>query len=226
MFIKKIFQNNADESVHRQFIRFGKGIFEKRAVINVKKSTNIEISTSSDFANDLVLFICDLAGNINAEGIVLSREQISEFNSKKKKELFSHDIKKKFNSDELKKIAGSSYASLLDCSAEGILLKIKKKLQKPSKKKEAKVDEKFCILSLDRKYFQKFHDEFLFDLANEFKKVHIEHKYIINEIIIPKEFEKEKDFEKVRQLAKKKGKLIRKIVVDGKESEKEIDFLA
>ena len=223
--MKKIFQNNADEYVHRQFVRFGKGIFEKRAVINVKKKDNIEISASFELANDLILFVSDLAENINAEGIVLSKENIPGFNAKKKKEVLSYDVKKKFNADELKKIVGNSYASLLDCSADGISLKIKKKLPRASKKKEAKADEKFCQLSIDRKYFQKFHDEFLFDIPNEFKKVHIEHKYAINEIIIPKELEKEGNFEKIRQLAKKKGKLIRKIVVDGKELVKEKDLL-
>ena len=40
-FIKKIFTGKFDETVHRQFIRFGKGEYRRRALLNLWKTKNI-----------------------------------------------------------------------------------------------------------------------------------------------------------------------------------------
>jgi hypothetical protein len=55
------------------------------------------------------------------------------------------------------------------------------------------------------------------------KKAKIEHELNINEIVIP---ENEKDPAKMREMALRKGKIIRKINFDGKESSKAYDFEA
>ena len=34
-FIKKIFENQVDEKVHSQFTRYGKGIFEYKALLDI-----------------------------------------------------------------------------------------------------------------------------------------------------------------------------------------------
>jgi len=227
MFIKKIFENKIDESVHKHFIRFGKGIYDKRAIINVtKNSEKIRMSTSFEFANDLVVFVSGLAQKFSVKGVILSKEKIDGFDFRKKTGIFCATIEKEMSSYELKQLAEKAYATLLDCNAPGISLKIKKKLPKPSKTGETKVDEKFCVLELDKRFWQKLHDEFLFDLPNEMKKGKIEHSYFIKEIVLPPSSEKETDFEKLRILAKKKGILQRKIIADGKEIIKEKEFVA
>ena len=43
-FIKKIFEGKIDNLVHEQFIRFSKGIFENKAVMNIVKSGKIKIN--------------------------------------------------------------------------------------------------------------------------------------------------------------------------------------
>lgn len=226
MFIKKIFEGKADESVHKQFVRFGKGQFNGRAIINVKKSDKINISTSFEFANELVLFVSGLASLFKVQGIVLSKNQLERLQGKKKQGLYSYQISKEIGSEELKQLA-SCYAALLDCSSpEGkIELRIKKKIPRPrpsNKSSEAKFDEKFCQLELENKFWFQFHDEFLFDMPKELKKARIKHSYIIEEIVMPKGMA---DFEQIRQEAKRKGKLIRKAIVDGKELVKEIGLL-
>jgi hypothetical protein len=55
------------------------------------------------------------------------------------------------------------------------------------------------------------------------KKVEIYHDLIITDIILPKG---ETDFAKMREMAKRKGKVVRKIFVDEKETRREAGFEA
>lgn len=222
MFIKKIFEGKVDETVHKQFVRFGKGTYSMRAVMNVLRQTDqIKISSSFELANDFVDFISNLTLKFSVNGIILSKEKIEGLDFRKKANILVCDINREMENIELKRLATSSYATLLDCNAPGIFLKIKKTLPKPGKSGETKVNDKFCVLELNKKFWPQAHDAFFFDLPLEFKKARIEHTYIITDIILPKS---EKDFEKIRIIAKRKGRLIRKIIVDGKESVKEKSF--
>jgi len=228
MFIKKIFENKIDESVHRQFVRFSKGQFENRAIINIRKTSMIKITTSFELANDLVKFISFLSSEFKIKGLLMIKEQISDLKGKKKKGFFVYDIDKKISGEELKSLVSKANYTLFDCVSEdnSIDLKIKKRLPRPGKGSKAKVNDKFCQLILSLKYWPQVQKEFLFDLPSEIKKVHFEHTYIIKDINIPKELEKEGDYEKIRLGVKRTGKIIRKAIVDGKESIKEKDFTA
>jgi len=59
--------------------------------------------------------------------------------------------------------------------------------------------------------------------VGDFKEVKISHDFIINDIDIPKN---EKDFVKMRENAIRKGKVVRKMDIDGKKQEKEAEFEA
>jgi hypothetical protein len=59
--------------------------------------------------------------------------------------------------------------------------------------------------------------------VSDFKKAEIDHKFIINEIIQP---EGETDYARIRELAKRKGEIIREALIDGKEIRKKMDFEA
>ena len=54
----------------------------------------------------------------------------------------------------------------------------------------------------------------------------IKHDFIINEIVIPDELKNEKDFAKIREMSRRKGKIIRNLNIDGKDVKKEIEFEA
>ncbi len=228
MFIKKIFENQVDETVHKQFIRFSKGQYDRKSIINIKKGPKIKVTTSFELANDIVFFIASLAPKFKVKGILLTKQEIPDIERKKKKDLFNYNIDKDLDSGELKDFVSKAFFVLFDCISQDntIELKTKKKLPKPGKGSKSKINDKFCQLILDQKYWNQVHDEFLFDLPYDIKKAHIEHSYIINEIKIPKEFEKQRDFEKIRLEAKRAGKIIRKIVVDKKEIVKETEFTA
>lgn len=213
-FIKRIWQGNGEEA-HYQFVRFSKGRFEGRAVLNLHKTSKIKLKGSFEWANDFVNLANELE-DMKFSGVVLSREELELENEKKKKAIFQYDVFD-IDSEKINEIKNKAYALLLSGEGEGIILKIKKKLPKPGKS-EKKIDDKFCQLELDLKYWDKVREAFMFPEGKKFKVSHI---FEINEIILP---EGEKDFEKIRLLAKRKGKIIRKLEIDKKESEEEKEF--
>ena len=221
-FIKKIFLEKVDDSVHFQFIKFSKGIFDNKAVMNISRNGKIKISGTYELANNLILFIASLTKSLKVSGLLLSKNEIKDLNGKKKSGLFNYQLDQEISSEKLNEISSQAYYMLFDCSAPGIEFKTKKKLPRPSNKSIDKVKDKFCVASLDLKFWPSVKDEFLFDMP-EGKKYRMIHKYEIKEIILPKN---EIDSEKMRLLAKKKGKLTRKVEIDGKEAVKETEFIA
>lgn len=222
-FIKKILNDTIDNSVHAQFVKFSKGVFENKAVINISRNdAKIKISSTYELANELVLLAAILTNKLKVSGLLLSKEKIPEFNGKEKGSLFSYIIDQEIESKRLIEIMQQSYYALLNCSAPELELKIKQKLPRPSSKGIDKVNDKFCVMNLDIKFWSQVKDEFLSDLP-EGKKYRMIHKYEIKEIILPKG---EKDFDKIRILAKRKGILTRKADVDGKEIVKQKEFSA
>jgi len=230
-FVKKIINNQIDDSVHSQFIRFGKGEYKGRFPLSLWKSKKIKLKGGFEFANDFVK-LCSEFGNCKGSGIVLSKKDISDMmveknikgNSEKKKGgLYYQNTldDQELTKEQLQELEKESYFSLLDLEGNDFKLKIKKKLPKPGKN-EDKIDDKFCQLEADEKYYLKIKEDFFWD-APETKKIQIKHTLVINSIIMP---ENEKDFAKIRELSKRKGKIIRKLNVDEKELIKEYNFEA
>jgi hypothetical protein len=217
-FIKKIFIRRTDESIHRQFVRFGKGTFPGRAALNLVRGEKIKLRGSFEYANDFVSLVSEL-GDAKFLGIILSKEELQGLTPKKKSAVLTYEVTG-LSSGKIKEIAGKAYTMLLDAEGPGLSLKMKKKLPKPGKSGEAKIDDKFCILEADAKFWNQIKEAFMFP---ECKKAKVKHTYIIDEIEMPKG---EKDFEKIRLLSKRKGKLVRKTEIDGKEGIKEIEFEA
>lgn len=216
-FIKKIFRDEVDEDVHTKFVRFSKGIYKKRAVLSLQKSSKVKVKGSFEYANDFVLLVADLQ-NINFSGTILSKEHLDLEEEKKKSGVYSYNIE--INSEKIKDLKDRVYYFLLDVNTEEIKLKIKKKLPKPGKSEEGKVDDSFCVLEADLKFWSKIKETFFWDVP-DCKKCKIEHMYEIKELIMP---EREKDFEKIRLLSKRKGKIIRKLEIDKREQIKEKEF--
>lgn len=218
-FIWNIFHDKIDETVHRQFIRFGKGEYRKRGLLSLWKTKTVKIKGSFEFSNDFALFVAGLS-NVGFNGIILSKNELPGFYGVKKEGKFVYDVKE-INSNKIKELAPKIYCFLLNADGPGIKLRIKGKLPKPGKS-EAKVDEKFCQLELDERYNKAAKEDFFWDLP-ECKKAQIEHTFVIKDITLPKG---EKDYAKIREMAKRKGKIIRIANVDGREIRKEAEFEA
>lgn len=214
-FLKKVLAGKSDEDSHRYFTRFGKGEFARRFLLSLNKGNKIKIKASFEFANDFVKFVRENS-NIKFSGKVLSREKVSGREGRKKAGVFVYEIEQ----SSLEEF-DNAYFFLLDANNSEIVLKIKKSLPKPGKEAE-KIDDKFCLLETDLKYWPKLKEAFFWDIP-ECKKAEIGHTLKITGIILPKG---EKDPSKIRELAKRKGAIIRKMTIDGKGSAKEIPFEA
>lgn len=228
-FIKKVFEGECDESIHQQFIRFGKGEYKSRFLIRLLKTKKVKVKTSFEFANDLVR-LCAEFGNCNASGIVLSKKDISKImsennikgNSEEKKQglYYQNNIdEQELTKKQLVELGKESYFTLLDLEGNGFKLKIKKKLPKPGKS-ENKIDNKFCQLEADERFYSSIKEDFLWDVP-EVKKVDVKHDIFVENIVMPEE---DNDYSKIREIAKRKGKIIRSVIIDKKEIKKEIGF--
>ena len=220
-FIKKIFENKADELVHKQFVRFGKGNYEC-ALLTIKKSGRLYVKTSFEFSNDIVYLIAQEAdSDIEISGNIIAFHEIKldlENESAKRGKVYKAEIKKqKIKKEKLKEIYENFKLDnlLLNLEANNCSLKCKSSLPRPG----GKIKDDFCSASFDNLSLLK---EFVFE-ADNFKEVKIKHIFEITDMIVSKD--DEDDFARARINAKRKGKIIRIATIDGKEIKKEHDLL-
>ncbi len=232
-FIKKIFQGEPDSLAHLQFQKFSRGEFRNRALIKARKTKDkYTISTTPEFANELVRFCAEKLGDekTQVKGAIVSTSDLKE-------EIEFKDIKqfqgvKRYIID--REMAGNEIIDLLEkfpkaffalsFSSGDTSLKIKPKAPKSGKPKtkNKKPTPNFCkIVTLDRE----LGGSFVFEKP-DFKKAEISHTYIIKEIEIPGELKKTGDFAKIREEAKRKGTIIREAEIDGEKTKREKEFVA
>lgn len=234
-FIKKIVDGSVDELVHLQFQKFSKGEFKDRAVIEAKKTArNWAIKTSAEFATDLVLIVANEVGEEKVEvtGAIVSTvnlKEIDEFKDilasaevKQFQGVKRFILKQEMSGNEIKSIIDAFPKAFFGLTFNSEKSKLKIKAKAPKSGKPGKGDEApkadFCSLKTENPEIAK---EFIFE--GNFKVAKVNHVFVINEIIFP---EGEKDYSKIRELAKRKGTIIRKSELDGKEAVKEIAFEA
>ncbi|MBS3146165.1 hypothetical protein J4471_00530 [Candidatus Woesearchaeota archaeon] len=232
-FIKKLFENKIDGSVHLQFERYSKGIFEDKALIEIDKTKkNLKIKTSYEFAKEFVsLLALKIKDTAHISGVVITNNKefkdkvkfpiadVSQFAGIKKFQIAA-DISQDDLLNALKQFPNALFLLTFNTDYGNLTTKQKlPKSAKPGADKAAKAD--FCTFKTEDISFAK---EFLFDYDKDFSKVKIKHTFIIEELVIPKEFAN--DPAKARVNAKRKGKIKRFIEVDGITFEKEIKFEA
>lgn len=232
-FIKKVFDNKIDESVHQQFQKFSRGEFRDRALIKAKKTGNkFTIFTSSEFANDFVKYSAEKLGNrkTDVKGVIVSTLDLAGLDYKNKKQFMGikqYVIEKEISGHEIlelmKKFPKAFFG--LSFEADNTVLKIKPKAPKsakPSTKSDEAIKPDFCkIITEDAKI-----GEGLVFEKRDFKTAEIKHTFMINDMVIPSELKNEKDFAKVREGARRKGKIIRNATIDGKQDITEKEFEA
>jgi len=229
-FIKKAFDKRADELVHLQFQKFSKGEFRDKAVIEAKSSKkNYTIKTSAEFANELVRIMAEKLGDEKSsiKGAVVSTNDLTgELEFKEKKQF--QGVKRYLIDAEM---SGQEILNLLDkfpkaffalsFEAKGDKLKIKPKAPKSGKpgKSGGEVKADFCNLKTSDRSVA---ESFVFEKP-DFKTAKISHTFFIEGLIPPKD---EKDFAKIREIAKRKGRILRKVDIDGKDMTQEFEFEA
>jgi len=236
-FIKKIFLGKSDEFVHLQFQKFSRGEFIEKSMINASKSKDkYSISTTAEYANELVRSIAEHMKNnekTQVSGVLVSTrnlKEIPEFHQllanvevKQFMGIKQFKINTQMSKEEILNICNllpNSFLAL-SFSVNGTDLKIKPKAPKSAKPstsdKGPKVD--FCKIKTNDESLVK---ELIFDV-DKFKSIKIKHKYLITDIILPKN---QTDPAKIREMAIRKGKIIREVEVDGITHNKEAIFEA
>lgn len=228
-FIKKIFNGEVDEAVHLQFQKFSKGEFGNRALINAKKSKEkYTIKTTAEFANELIKIMAEKLGSqktLVTGAIVSTSDLKEELNPKEIKQFQGvkrYLIEKEMSGEEilglLEKLPKAFFA--LTFSYGDNTLKITPKAPKSGKpgKKDKKPKVNFCTLKTTDSEITR---DFIFEKA-DFKKAEINHTFFIEEIIKP---EGETNFSRIRELAKRKGRIVREAEIDGEIIKSKKDFL-
>lgn len=232
-FIKDIFDKKIDSSIHLQFQKFSKGEFGNRALIKAKKSgEKYTISTTAEFANGFVRKAAEKLGSEKTivTGAIVSTSDLKEdLDFKEIKQFQSvkrYLIDKEMSGDDiillLDKFPKAFFALSFSCDKDSTNLKIKPKAPKsgkPGKKGSGKFKPNFCKLTTTDSEWGK---SFVFENPN-FKTAEITHQFLIDDIIKP---EGEEDFARIRELAKRKGRIIRESLIDEKEDRKEFEFEA
>lgn len=236
-FIKKIFDGKIDESVHLQFQKFSKGQFKSRALIVAKKTKELyKISAGSEFANEMVEELAKELGNkkVNMTGVIVSTLNLNAEQDFKKM-LGNCEIKQFMGVKQFKinhNLSGDDILSLiknfpkaffaLSFKTESSELKIKPKTPKsakPSTKAKDSIKPDFCKIATKNRSIG---EEFVFE-KKDYKTAEISHDFVIENIIFP---EGEKDFAKIREMAKRKGRILRNALIDGKRMNSEKEFTA
>lgn len=239
-FIKNIFDGKEDEYIHLQFQKFSKGEFRNRALIRARRTGNkYTITTTPEFANEMVKTVAEKLGDKKTAvtGAIISTNDLTgklNFEDKKQfqgvkrylihKEEDGKLIGKEMSGNEIIKLLNEfpkAFFALSFSSGETIL-KIKPKapkIAKPSSKEDEKPKPDFCkLVTNDAELGQSF----IFEKP-DFKQADINHTFFINELVMPSG---ENDFAKIRELAKRKGKILREGEIDGEKTKREGEFEA
>ncbi len=226
---KKIFSGNIDYSIHEEFIKFGKGRFENRYLLEGKKQKDKwRIKTSYEFTNYFVRRCLENQDKININGIIVCTQDLRndiKFNIEKIKQFAGvkqYVIDTRVESSEIldlmKKYSRAFYALSFSTPKNELRIKAKTPMSaKPSKKIEGRLKANFCLLKTDDKNIM---EDLFFDFP-DFKEIKIKHIIQIDSIEIPKDVG---DAIKMREMAKKKGRIIRDIEIDGRVEKKEKEF--
>jgi hypothetical protein len=233
-FIKRVFEGKTDEMIHQQFQKFSKGEFRGRALIKAKRNGNkFTIFTAAEFANELVLQLAKKLGQRSTEvkGVIVSTNAL-DFEHQSKKQFMGikqYGVSRQMSGNEIvsliEKFPKAFFALTFSIPENNTSLKIKPKAPKsakPSTKGDEAIKPDFCKLITED---VKLGESFVFEKPN-FKTAEITHTFMINEIVVPGELRNEKDFSKVREFAKRKGKIIRKATIDGQAMTSEREFIA
>ncbi len=233
MIIKNIFEGVFDDEAHVAFLKFGKGVYKNKYLIESKKQTkNLVIKTGAEYANFLARRCLEnVSDKPKIKGVIVStldlRDEI-KFEIKKvsnfqgvRKYVIDGEVGKEEIFELMDKYPKAFFA--LSFQGDGFVLKIKPKAPasgKPGKEKGDRPAADFCSLKvLDRKIV----GELFFDIG-DFDIASIYHEINVTDIIYPENMESLKPAE-IRELAKRKGILKRTIIVDGIEKTRQANFI-
>lgn len=232
--IKKIFEGGVDDYVHSDFLKFGRGEYRNKYLLEGKRQAkNWSIKGGAEFVNFLVKKCLEkVNGPVKITGIIVStmdlRDEIG-FEIKKtsnfqgiRKNVIDVEVEPAQVLELMEKYPRVFFA--LTFKGDGFVLRIKAKAPtsgKPGKDREGGPIADFCSLKTGDGGII---DDLFFGVGN-FSEVRINHTIVIDDIIYPVNIGDLKPAE-IREQAKRKGRIIRNVSVDGVEKISEAEFVA
>ncbi|MBU1989080.1 MAG: hypothetical protein KKD94_06405, partial [Nanoarchaeota archaeon] len=195
--INKIFAGEFDSDVHEAFVKFSRGVFENRYLVECKKqASKWAIKTSSEFANFFVRKVLeDASGELKVKGIIVSTSNLEpdcEFdvsNVKKYMGIKQLVIDCSTTPEKVLSLMGKHPKAFyaLSFSTGDYDLKVKAKPPKSAKPGNKTKDDggpkaDFCSLKTTNKEIVA---DLFFDVA-DFKEAKIVHTVEIKDIELPK----------------------------------------
>lgn len=230
--IKKIFSGNSDENVHGEFIKYSKGIFENKYLLDAKRGkSGWTIKTSAEYVNTIVRNCLEKSsGEIQVSGVIVATFNVSEkaqFQIERVKQFMGVKqaiVNTKTTPDKILALMNAFprafFALTFNVGDTQIKTKAKApKSAKPAGGGEKEVSADFCTIKTSQKEIV---NDLFFD-CSDFTEASIRHTLNIKEIILPKGVS---DPVQIREQAKRKGIITRLMKVDGKETKKEVEFEA
>jgi hypothetical protein len=234
MVMKKIFDGEFDEEVHANFLKFGRGEYKNKYLLDGKKQAKKwAIKSSAEYANILVRkCLGKVGGDLEIKGVIVSTRDLRDeidFDIKKvsnfqgvRKHVIDGVVNPEQILDLITKYPKAFFA--LTFKGEDFVLKIKPKAPAASKKgkgEDAGPVVDFCSLKTEDREIVNY----LFFGVGEFKEAKINHTINVTDIVYPSNMDELKPTE-VRELAKRKGVVVRTVVVDGIIKTSEAEFVA
>ena len=228
-FIKKIFEGKSDNSVHLQFQKFSRGNFTNRALLRASSgSKGYSLWLGLEYANELIRNVAEkLADNkTQVTGVVVSTQKLDgKINYSGLKQFMGikqYVIESEMSGSEIIKLIDSmpDVFFALSFSVGDTTLKIKPKAPKSAKPKTSGEPPKadFCTLKTND---GSLIDSFIWEKG--WKTIEGNHTFAISDIEMPKNIS---DPNELRRLAKRKGKIIRNLTIDGHDRVIEKEFVA
>ena len=225
-YVKQMFQGKPEEWVHLFFTKYGRGQFDG-PYIEADVGKDVKFKASVEYSTVLGGLVASGGGDFAVEGAIYAkkdfRDDLSaigvEFDdkSKVKKSYFVAELSGDFPSAVLVDIYSKvPHATvLLNFSGTGGKFKCKKKPPKPG---GDKVND-FCQGTMSLSALPKLKEEVFFDVG-DFKKACVDNKFQIESLVIPPGMSPAD----ARLNAKRKGKVLRTVTVDGKQKKSEVPF--
>lgn len=231
-FTHKIVEGKCDQLVHLQFLKYSKGLYEQKALVQGKKTKDgWNIGTSAEYANELVRAVAEEVGTDKTSvtgKIITTRDLSKELPSATMSQFAGvkrYDLAQDLSGKEIITLCDQLPNAFFGLSFKSKQTELKIKPKAPKSGKPSSGDDEevpkadFCKIKTTNKTLA----ESLLVGAETAKEFSIQHKYNITEIIPPKG---ETDPAKMRELAIRKGTLTRMVTIDGKTTQKDYPFSA
>ncbi len=231
-FIHKLLMGKMDDGVRRNFLRFGKGLYKYRAMALVKKSkSGVKLNTTFEYSNDFVQLFAEesktpvtISGTIvtthdlntlGVAGTFTKRMGVGKFEipetALSAKDL--HSFFEKVQTNFLILNLSSDLGSVV-CKQKLPNPKKSPKLTEDGKEEVPKID--FCKCSFSNLAIA---EDFFFDVKGDYTQAQVMHAFMIDSLEVPEKYKN--DLALARLHVIHKGKTVRVLTVDGKESTKE-----